>query len=83
MSRKINKLIDVNDEDKNNLYILMYDSNTGTWVAKNPDALLNAASTEPMQPKLPQDFTNEIVNTLVPTLEVDLDNEIDVDSGEF
>ena len=83
MSRKLNELIDVNDEDKNNLYVMMYQASTNTWIAKNPDELLNAASTEPVQPELPQDFTDELNNTLVPILQDDLDNQIDVDAGEF
>ena len=83
MDRKINQLIDVNDNQKNNFYVLVYDAATKTWVAKNPDDLLNAASTEPVQPELPQDFTDELNNTLVPILQDDLDNQIDVDAGEF
>lgn len=83
MSRRINQLIDVNDDDKNNFYVLVYDKNTNTWVAKNPDAVLNAASIEPVQPGLPQDFTDELNSELVPILDVELDNEIDVDGGEF
>lgn len=83
MSRKINELIDVNDDDKNNFYVLMYNANTNTWVAKNPDALLNASATEPVQPGLPQDFTDELNSNLVPILDIELDNEIDVDGGEF
>lgn len=83
MTRKINELIDVNDDDKNNFYVLVYQASTKSWVAKNPDAILEAASTEPIQPELPQDFTDELNNTLVPILEVELDNEIDVDAGEF
>lgn len=83
MSRKINKLIDVNDTGKNNFYVMAYQASTKTWVAKNPDELLNASSTEPVQPKLPQDFTDELNDTLVPILDVDLDNQIDVDAGGF
>lgn len=83
MSRKINELIDVNDDGKNNFYVMVYQASTNTWVAKNPDDLLNAASTESVQPELPQDFTDELNNTLVPILQDDLDNQIDVDAGEF
>lgn len=56
-------------------YVLMYDDNLKKWVNKNPDAVLSAAATEPIQPGLPADFINQ--------LDIDLDNRIDVDAGEF
>jgi hypothetical protein len=42
----------------------------------NPDTILSASSnTETTQPGLPSDFIN--------TLDVDLDNKIDLDAGNF
>lgn len=83
MARFLRELLDVNASDTTDKNVLMFDDATQKWVSKNPDVLLNAASIEPVQPELPQDFTDELNATLVPVLEVDLDNQIDVDAGEF
>jgi hypothetical protein len=54
----------------------MYDAPSGKWKDRNPDLVLSAASnTETTQPGLPGDFVN--------TLDVDLDNKIDLDAGTF
>jgi hypothetical protein len=54
----------------------MYDAASGKWRDVNPDAVLSASSnTETTQPGLPGDFVN--------TLDVDLDNKIDLDAGVF
>lgn len=68
----LNDVTITGDPDK---YVLMYDANLGQWVNKNPDEVLSAATTEPLQPGLPSDFENQ--------LDVDLDNKIDLDAGEF
>jgi RecA/RadA recombinase len=41
----------------------------------NPDEVLSAATTEPIQPGLPADFENQ--------LDIDLDDRINLDAGGF
>ena len=54
----------------------MYNATTGKYTAVNPDVVLSAASnTETTQPGLPQNF--------IDTLDVDLDDKIDLDAGGF
>ena len=59
----------------NDKYVLMYDAASGKWKDVNPDVIVSAAATEPIQPGLPNDFIN--------TLDIDLDNKIDLDAGSF
>jgi hypothetical protein len=72
-------LIDVNITDLNankDNYVVTYNATTGKFVIVDPDAVLSAASTTTgPQPGLPQDFIN--------TLDVELDNKIDLDAGTF
>jgi hypothetical protein len=72
---ELDQLTDVEISGNNDKYVLMYDAPTGKWKDVNPDAVLSAAATEPIQPGLPDDF--------VDTLDVDLDNRIDLDAGTF
>ncbi len=54
----------------------MYDVDLNKYKLVNPDDVLSASSnTEVSQPGLPGDFVN--------TLDVDLDNKIDLDAGTF
>lgn len=72
----LNDLQDVEISGTNDKYVLMYDQATGKWKDVNPDTVLSASSnTETIQPGLPADFVN--------TLDVDLDDRIDVDAGTF
>ena len=76
MPRYLNELYDVQLSGNNDKYVLMYDSVSGKWINVNPDVVLSAASdTESTQPGLPNDFIN--------TLDVDLDDRIDLDAGGF
>jgi hypothetical protein len=76
MPQNLDDLIDVEISGNNDKYVLMYDAASGKWKDVNPDAVLSAASnTESTQPGLPNDF--------VDTLDVDLDNKIDLDAGGF
>ena len=60
----------------NNNYPVVYNATTGKFVIVDPDTVLSAASTiSGPQPGLPNDFLN--------TLDVDLDNRIDLDAGTF
>ncbi len=62
--------------DKNDQYVIMYNAATQKYKLVNPDNVLSASSsTEIVQPGLPTDF--------VDTLDVDLDDRIDLDAGVF
>lgn len=73
---------DLNDVSIENLstsndnYPVVYNASLGKFVIVDPDSVLSAASTTiGPQPGLPDDF--------VSTLDVDLDNRIDLDAGTF
>lgn len=76
MSQNLDELVDVEISGNNDKYVLMYDASSGKWKDVNPDVVLSAASnTETTQPGLPNDFIN--------TLDVDLDDKINLDAGTF
>jgi hypothetical protein len=75
MPQTLNDLTDVEITGDNDQYVLMYDAPSGLWKNVNPDEVLSAAATEPIQPGLPSDF--------VDTMDVDLDNRINLDAGTF
>lgn len=57
-------------------YVVAYNSSLNKFVIVDPDAVLSAASTtSSVQPGLPADFVN--------TLDIDLDDRIDLDAGSF
>jgi hypothetical protein len=75
MARSLSELLDVDVSGVNDKYVIMYDSSTQKYKAVNPDSVLSASTTEPIQPGLPADFKNQ--------LDVDLDDRIDLDAGTF
>lgn len=76
MARTLEELLDVDVSNVKDKYVIMYDSATQKYKAVNPDTVLSASSnTETTSPGLPNDFVN--------TLDVDLDNKIDLDAGTF
>ena len=76
MPVNLDELTDVEISGNNDKYVLMYDATSGKWRDVNPDQVLSASSnTETTQPGLPNDFIN--------TLDVDLDDKIDLDAGTF
>lgn len=76
MAQSLKDLIDVEISGNYDKFVLMYDAASGKWRDVNPDEVLTASSTtETTQPGLPSDFIN--------TLDVQLDNKIDLDAGEF
>jgi hypothetical protein len=69
-------ILDFDDDNKNDQYVIMYNAITQKYELVNPDKVLSSAAvTEPIQPGLPSDFND--------TLDVDLDNRIDLDAGTF
>lgn len=69
-------ILDFNDDNKNDQYVIMYNATTQKYELVNPDKVLSSASTtELIQPGLPSDFIDQ--------LDSDLDNRIDVDAGSF
>ena len=75
MPQNLDELSDVEISGSNDKYVLMYDASSGKWKDKNPDDVLSAAATEPIQPGLPEDFIDQ--------LDIDLDNRISIDAGTF
>ena len=76
MARTLSELLDVDVSNVGDKYVIMYDSATGKYTAVNPDEVLSASSTtETTQPGLPDNF--------VDTLDVDLDDRIDLDGGTW
>lgn len=74
---KLEDLLDVSIDltNKKDKYVLMYDVNLNSYKLVNPDDVLSAATTEPIQPGLPADFEQQ--------LDIDLDDRIDLDAGQF
>lgn len=73
---RFNDLIDFNDTNKNDQYIIMYNAATDKYELVNPDRVLSSSAvTEPIEPGLPSDFEN--------VLDTDLDNRIDLDAGTW
>ena len=75
MPQNLDELSDVEISGNNDMYVLMYDAASGKWRDVNPDVVVSAAATEPIQPGLPSDFMDQMV--------IDLDNQIDLDAGSF
>ena len=68
--------VNINIGNKKKNYVLVYDTTINKFTLVDPDVVLSAAAaTDSEQPGLPADFLN--------TLDVNLDDRIDVDSGEF
>jgi hypothetical protein len=71
--------LDIDGTDMKDKYVLMYDANSQTIKFINPDDVLNAAAeTETTQPGL-VGFATSFLNKL----DIDLDNKIDIDGGQF
>lgn len=75
----LNDLTDVEISGNNDQYVLMYDAASGKWKDRNPDEVLNAAaSTETTQPGLVGFAT-----AFLDRVDIDLDDRIDLDAGNF
>lgn len=70
------KDVNISLANKKKNYVLVYDSVSNKFTLVDPDVVLSAAADiNSDQPGLPADFLN--------TLDVDLDDRIDVDAGNF
>lgn len=79
MPQKLDDLTDVEITGNKDKYVLMYDAPSGKWKDVNPDEVLNAAAeTETTQPGLVS-HASPFINRM----DVDLDDKIDLDAGEF
>lgn len=75
VSPQFRNLSDVDSTNEQNNYIIIYDASTGKYTVKNPDEVLKASVTDPIQPGLPDEILDQ--------LDVDLDNRIDFDGGSY
>jgi hypothetical protein len=72
----LSSLDDVDVSGVSDKFVIMYNATTAKFTAVNPDEVLSAASnTETTSVGLPQNF--------IDTLDVDLDDKIDLDAGSF
>ena len=76
MPNNLSQLLDVDVSGVGDKFVIMYNASAGKYTAVNPDAVLSAAAvTETTTVGLPQNF--------IDTLDVDLDDKIDLDAGSF
>ena len=76
MATNLGELLDVDVSGVGDKFVIMYNATTSKYTAVNPDAVLSAAAvTETTTVGLPQNF--------IDTLDVDLDDKIDLDAGSF
>jgi len=80
MSQSLDQLTDVELSGNNyDQYVLVYDAASGKWRDRNPDEVLYGATVQPDANRtthtLPTEFEDK--------LDVDLDNRIDLDAGNF
>lgn len=76
---RIKDLIDFDNTNNNDKYVMVYDSSIEKFKMVNPDEVLNyAAGTETIQPGLVG-----YANTFLDRLDTDLDDKIDLDAGTF
>lgn len=72
---ELGDLVNVNDDDRRDKYLIMFNELLNEYRAVNPDEVLIASVEEPEQPGLPDELLDE--------LDVELDNRIDFDGGEY
>lgn len=77
---KLGDLVDVDDSDRKDKYLIMFQELYNGYKAVNPDEVLKAAVSEELggedeEPGLPEEFIDQ--------LDIDLDNRIDFDGGEY
>lgn len=77
IANSLNDLRDVDTNDLNDKYVLMFNAQEGLYEFVNPDDVLIASVTEPISPGIPSVFIN--------ALDTDLSREdnINLDGGEY
>jgi hypothetical protein len=73
IANSLNDLRDIDVENLNDKYILMFNASAGLYEFVNPDDVLIAAATEPISPGLPCDFINALDTDLNRNCNIDLD----------
>ena len=73
MPNNLSQLLDVDVSGVGDKFVIMYNATTAKFTAVNPDEVLSAAATT----------INELPQNFVDTLDVDLDDKIDLDAGSF
>ena len=69
----LSSLDDVDVSGVSDKFVIMYNATTAKFTAVNPDEVLSAAATT----------INELPQNFIDTLDVDLDDKIDLDAGSF
>jgi hypothetical protein len=69
----LSSLYDVDVSGVSDKFVIMYNATTAKFTAVNPDEVLSAAATT----------INELPQNFIDTLDVDLDDKIDLDAGGF
>jgi hypothetical protein len=69
----LSSLDDVDVSGVSDKFVIMYNATTAKFTAVNPDEVLSAAATT----------INELPQNFIDTLDVDLDDKIDLDAGGF
>ena len=69
----LSSLDDVDVSGVSDKFVIMYNATTAKFTAVNPDEVLSAAATT----------INELPQNFVDTLDVDLDDKINLDAGSF
>lgn len=72
---ELSDLVNVNDTQVLDKYVIMYNAAVGIYEAVNPDEILKATVQEVTEEGLPEEFLQQ--------LDDDLDNRIDVDAGTY
>lgn len=76
---RMQDLINFDNSNTNDKYVVVYDSSIEKFKMVNPDEVLNyAAGTETIQPGLVG-----YASTFLDRVDIDLDNRIDLDAGTF
>jgi hypothetical protein len=75
--QKLSDLLDVDITDSLDKYVLMYDSVSQKWKNVNPDEVLISATTDQTSGYI------GIPSTFEDQLNIDLNNKIDLDAGNF
>ncbi len=77
IANSLNDLRDIDTENLNDKYVLMYNSQEGLYEFVNPDDVLVASVTEPISPGIPNVFINAL------STDLNREDNVDIDGGEY